>query len=99
LIGPGGSMTGSDSNGMTAGGMNATGISLNALLDLADPTDNATNVTFVGMGNRVEVIPLSAIRASAGAAIVKMGPGMLVALVPGSEEEHSLLGLTGIIIS
>jgi hypothetical protein len=99
VIGPDGSISGSATNGMMPGDMNATGISLNALLDSASPADGATNVTFIGMGGRVTVVPLSEIRASDGAAVVMMGPGIFVAIVPGTSEHYTLLGLLVITVS
>jgi hypothetical protein len=99
VIGPGGNLSGNFSNGMLPGDMNAMGLALNALLDAAGPIAGATNVTFLGMDGRVLVVPLSEIRASAGAAIVTMGPGMLVAFVPGTSGQYTQPGLTGIIVS
>jgi hypothetical protein len=97
--GTGNGMPGGTYGGNLTGAMNATGFSLNALLDEADPSDSATNVTFLGTGGRIEVIPLSEIRASTDAAIVALGPGMLAAFVPGTAGRVTVPGLTGILVS
>jgi hypothetical protein len=85
--------------GREGNSMNVTGYSLNSLLATASPADGATNVTFIGTGGVVEVVPLSEIRAQVAAAIVVTGPGMLMAFVPGTPDNSTVIGLISIIIS
>jgi hypothetical protein len=78
---------------------NVTGISLNGLLDKANPSGSATNVTFLGMGGRVVQVPLSDIRANADAVIIAGRQGMLETIVSGMSGDENVIGLTGIILT
>jgi DMSO/TMAO reductase YedYZ molybdopterin-dependent catalytic subunit len=96
--GAGGNIPSGPGGSMSFNAMNVTGISLSALLDAAIPSAGATNVTFVGTGGRIEVVPLSEIYASQGAAIAITGMGMLT-FVPDRPDRNSLSGLSAIIVS
>jgi DMSO/TMAO reductase YedYZ molybdopterin-dependent catalytic subunit len=96
--GPGGSPPSGDSGGVMFNAENMTGISLNSLLDKANPADSATNVTFIGTNGRVETVSLADIRAQQDAAIVIMGTGMLQAIIPGTGA-GTMISIAAIIVS
>ena len=98
VVGQDGSLPSGNSGGFVFNTENLTGISLYSLLDTAEPADSATNVTFIGAGDRVGTVSLAEIRAQKDAAIVVTGTGMLRAIVPGTGA-GTMIGITAIIVS